>query len=525
MKVFTRTFRLIRITFILMRYNIDEILLGTHWFYPLRFFVYFNPYYWTLRDKLTRGERIRLALEELGPIFVKAGQIVSTRRDLLPDDIANELAKLQDRVPPFSGKKAKAIIEEALNCDIYATFSEFDTKALASASIAQVHAATLLSGESVVIKVLRPNIRKIIDRDVDLLMTLAKIAEKYWYNARHFKPRLLVDEVSQTLYDELDLNREGANASQLRRNFADSKMLYIPKIFWSYTRANILVMERIHGIPIHDIDKLKQSGVNMKKLAERGIEIFFTQVFRDSFFHADLHPGNLFVSAKDPENPTYIAVDFGIVGSLNHNDQRYLAENMIAFFKRDYQRVAELHIACGWLPPDTRIDQFEGAIRSVSEPIFEQPLRDISFGQLLLRLFQVARRFHINIQPQLVLLQKSLLGIEGLSRQLAPDLDLWASASPQIEKWLKKQVGFKAFLRRIRDNLPLLSEQLPEMPTLIYEVLKESKHQQERLRFAQTAANSHLHETKRQEKKIKLEYFAGGVGLTLVVVLLLAYLR
>jgi ubiquinone biosynthesis protein len=508
-----------------MRYNIDEILLGTHWFYPLRFFVYLNPYYWALRNKLTRAERIRLALEELGPIFVKAGQIISTRRDLLPDDIVVELSKLQDRVPPFSGAKAKAIIEQALNSRIADTFLEFDMNALASASIAQVHAAKLLTGESVVIKVLRPNIRKIIDRDVDLLITFAKLAERYWYNARHFKPRLLVDEVSHTLYDELDLNREGANASQLRRNFADSKILYIPKIFWDYTRANILVMERIHGIPIHEIDKLKNAGVNMRKLAERGIEIFFTQVFRDSFFHADLHPGNIFVSDKDPENPTYIAVDFGIVGSLNHSDQRYLAENMIAFFKRDYQRVAELHIACGWLPPDTRIDQFEGAIRSVSEPIFEQPLRNISFGQLLLRLFQVARRFQINIQPQLILLQKSLLSIEGLSRQLAPDLDLWASASPHIEKWLKRQVGVRAFFRRIRDNLPLLSEQLPEMPTLIYEVLKESKHQQEKLRFAQSNSATRSTESKKREKKIKFEYFVSGVGLTLIVVLLLAYLR
>lgn len=524
MKMFPRMFRLIRINFILMRYNIDELLLGTHWFFPLRFFVYFNPYYWS-SNKLPRGNRIRLALEELGPIFVKAGQIVSTRRDLLPDDIAIELSKLQDRVPPFSGEKALAIIEEALNCSIHDTFASFDMTPLASASIAQVHAATLHTGESVVVKVLRPNIRKIIERDIDLLMSLAILAEKYWTRARHFKPILLVEEVAQTLNDELDLNREGANASQLRRNFAHSEMLYIPKIFWAYTHTNILVMERIHGIPIHDIDKLRTAGVNMKKLAERGVEIFFTQVFRDSFFHADLHPGNIFVTDKDPENPTYIAVDFGIVGSLSHDDQRYLAENMIAFFKRDYQRVAELHIACGWLPPDTRIDQFEGAIRSVSEPIFEQPLRNISFGQLLLRLFQVARRFNINIQPQLVLLQKSLLSIEGLSRQIAPDLDLWSTASPQIEKWLKKQIGVKAFFRRFRDNLPLLSEQLPELPTLIYETLKETKHQQEKIRFAQTCAHSLNLEVKQREKKIKVEYFASGVGLTLLVVLLLAYLR
>lgn len=526
MKIFSRIFRLIRINYILMKYNIDEIVLGTHWFYPLRFFIYVNPFYWTSnRNELTRGERIRLAIEALGPIFVKAGQVVSTRRDLLPDDIAIELAKLQDRVPPFPGEKAKAIIEASLSQNINDTFSQFDMTALASASIAQVHAATLHTGESVVVKVLRPDIRKIIDRDIDLLMVLAKIAEKYWYRARHFKPRQLVEEVAQTLYDELDLNREGANASQLRRNFANSELLYIPKIFWHYSRANILVMERIHGIPIHDIEKLREAGVNMKKLAERGIEIFFTQVFRDSFFHADLHPGNIFVNSTDPENPTYIAVDFGIVGSLNHNDQRYLAENMIAFFKRDYQRVAELHIACGWLSPDTRIDQFEGAIRAVSEPIFEQPLRNISFGQLLLRLFQVARRFNINIQPQLILLQKSLLGIEGLSRQLAPDFDLWSSASPQIERWLKKQIGFKAFFRRIRDNLPLLSEQLPELPTLIYETLKETKQQQERMRFEKACANEQLQETTSREKKIKFEYFLSGAGLTLLAVLLLAYVR
>lgn len=522
MKIFNRLFRLMRIIFILMRYNLDEILLGTHWFYPLRLFVYLNPYYWIVRNKYTRAERIRLALEELGPIFVKAGQIISTRRDLLPDDIAIELSKLQDRVLPFDGNLAKSIIENALNGTVAELFSEFDIKALASASIAQVHAATLHTGESVVVKVLRPNIKTIIDRDIDLLMTLAKIAERYWYSARHFKPKQLVLEVAQTLYDELDLSREGANASQLKRNFADSTALHIPKIFWPYSRSNVLVMERIHGIPIHDIAKLRAAGVNMQKLAERGIEIFFTQVFRDSFFHADLHPGNIFVCDKNPEDPTYIAVDFGIVGSLSHDDQRYLAENMIAFFKRDYQRVAELHIACGWLPPDTRIDQFEGAIRSVSEPIFEQPLHEISFGQLLLRLFQVARRFNINIQPQLILLQKSLLNIEGLSRQLAPDFDLWGTASPQIEKWLKKQVGIKAFLRRVRDSIPLLSEQLPEIPTLIYEVLKETKHRQERLRFMHTMDNAL--KIKQQEKKIKIDYFLSGVVFTVLIALVVFYI-
>lgn len=525
MKIITRMFRLIRINYILMRYNIEEIVLGEHWFYPLRLFVYLNPFYWTSNRELSRGERIRLAIEALGPIFVKAGQIASTRRDLIPDDIAVELAKLQDCVPPFPGELAKKIIEKSLQKNIHETFSEFDLTALASASIAQVHAATLMTGESVVVKVLRPNIKTIIDRDIDLLMALASLAEKFWNQARHFKPIQLVEEVAQTLNDELDLNREGANASQLRRNFSDTNLLYIPKIFWPYSRSDILVMERIHGIPIHDIQRLRDANVNLHKLAERGIEIFFTQVFRDSFFHADLHPGNIFVNATDPENPTFIAVDFGIVGSLSHDDQRYLAENMIAFFKRDYQRVAELHIACGWLPPDTRIDQFEGAIRSVSEPIFEQPLRNISFGQLLLRLFQVARRFNINIQPQLLLLQKSLLSIEGLSRQIAPELDIWSTASPQIERWLKGQVGVKAFLRRVRDSLPLMSEQLPEIPAMIYEVLKENKHQQEKLRFEQTYAHTQLIQTKQREKKLKLEYFISGVGLTLLAVLLLVWIK
>ncbi len=520
MKIINRLFRLIRINFILARYNIDEIVLGTHWFYPLRFIVYFNPYYWTVGKKMSRGERIRRALEDLGPIFVKAGQIISTRRDLLPDDVAVELSKLQDRVPPFSGKIAQSIIEESLNSPIENTFAAFDTQALASASIAQVHAATLLSGESVVVKVLRPNIRTIINRDIDLLMTLAKIAERYWMHARHFKPKQIISEVAQTLYDELDLMREGANASQLRRNFADSKMLYVPLIYWQYCRANILVMERIHGIPVHDIERLKRAGFNMQLLAKRGIEIFFTQIFRDSFFHADLHPGNIFVSEKNPEDPTYIVVDFGIVGSLNNEDQRYIAENMIAFFKRDYQRVAELHIACGWLPPDTRIDQFEGAIRAVSEPIFEQPLRDVSFGQLLLRLFQVARRFHINIQPQLVLLQKTLLSIEGLSRSLAPDLDLWGTAGPQIEKWLKKQVGVKAFLRRVRDNLPLWSQQLPQMPSLVFEVLQETKIRQEKLRFAETVNVSHV---KQRERLLKINYFISGALISAVIAGAIAY--
>lgn len=514
MKSLSRLFRLIRINFILWRYNLDEFILGIPLFYPVRFLGYFNPWYWLLKNKYTRGERLRLAFESLGPIFIKAGQIISTRRDLIPDDIAEELAKLQDRVPPFPGKIAKKMIELSLRANISDVFRDFDMNALASASIAQVHAATLLDGRSVVIKVLRPNIATIIERDLDLFSLLANIAERYSKNAKRFKPKEIVEEIAQTLHDELDLMREGANASQLRRNFKNSSKLYIPEIYWPYCNQQILVMERIEGIPIHNIEALKNAGFNMQKLAERGVEIFFTQVFRDSFFHADMHPGNIFVSLKNLEDPEYIAVDFGIVGSLNSKDQRYLAENMLAFFKRDYQRVAELHVASGWLPPDTRIDQFEGAIRAVSEPIFERPLKDISFGQLLLRLFQTARRFNINIQPQLILLQKTLLNIEGLGRQLYPDMDLWTTAAPFLEKWLKQQVGVKAFFRRVRENIPSWSEKLPEIPNLIYDVLTETREQQEEWRFAKKTVDEQHHRTSKLHSK---KYFLLGLGCAFII--------
>jgi ubiquinone biosynthesis protein len=511
MRYISSGFRLIRIHFILVRYNLYEILFSAPIFYPFRFLMYFNPWYWALKNKLTRGERIRLALEALGPIFIKAGQVLSTRRDLIPEDVSEELVKLQDRVPPFSGKLAKQIIETALRQPINAVFSEFNSEPLASASIAQVHAATLLDGKSAVVKVLRPGIKNKIDHDIDLLFTLANLADKYWVEGRRFKPKEIVDEVAHTLYDELDLLREGANASQLRRNFKDSPLLYVPEIYWTHSRGNILVMERIEGIPIHNVAGIRAAGINLKKLAERGVEVFFTQVFRDSFFHADMHPGNIFVSTHDLENPQIIAVDCGIMGSLSSNDQRYLAENMLAFFKRDYQRVAELHIASGWLPPDTRIDQFEGAIRAVCEPIFERPLKDISFGQLLLRLFQAARRFNINIQPQLILLQKTLLNIEGVGRQLYPDLDLWTSASPYLERWLKKQVGPRAFLRRVRENLPYWSEKLPEIPNLIFDVLNEQKTQLEVTRFAMKTASGEdrLRRKKRSRRSVFLGLCAG----------------
>lgn len=522
MKVISRFFRMMRIQFILIRYNLDEFVLTVPWLTPLRFLMYFNPWYWLLKNKLSRGERIRLALENLGPIFVKAGQVLSTRRDILPDDIADELAKLQDRVPPFCGEQARAMIEKSLGQPIDTVFRHIDLTALASASIAQVHAAELLDGRSVVVKVLRPGIRKIIDRDIDLLLSMARFANRYAKNARRFKPVEMVEEIASTLHDELDLLREAANASQLRRNFQHSDYLYIPEIIWTYSRMNVLVMERIEGIPIHNITALRAAGINMKKLAERGVEIFFTQVFRDSFFHADMHPGNIFVDPTDPNNPRLIAVDFGIVGSLNTNDQRYLAENLLAFFKRDYQRVAELHIASGWLPKQTRIDQFEGVIRAVCEPIFERPLKDISFGQLLLRLFQAARQFHINIQPQLVLLQKTLLNIEGVGRQIDPDLDLWATAAPFLEKWLKKQVGVKAFFRRVRENLPYWSEQLPEIPSLVYDVLRLSKQTQEinHSAAAHFAGKKHSHDASSMKR-----VFLFGVGAALLVSSLVFYVK
>jgi ubiquinone biosynthesis protein len=519
-KYIMRTFRLLRINFVLLRYNLDEIIFLVPWFYPFRFFMYLNPWYWASSNrKLARGERLRRALEDLGPIFIKAGQVISTRRDLLPDDIAEELAKLQDQVPPFSGQIAIKNIEKSLKQNISEVFRDFDANALASASIAQVHAVTLLDGRAAVVKVLRPGIKKMIDRDIDLLFFLARVADRYSSEGRRFKPQEMVAEVEHTLYDELDLMREGANASQLRRNFQHSEMLYIPEIYWPYCRIDLLVMERIDGIPIHNIAAIKAAGINLKKLAERGIEIFFTQVFRDCFFHADMHPGNIFVSTKNLEDPQYIAVDFGIVGSLNTKDQRYLAENMLAFFKRDYQRVAELHIASGWLPPDTRVDQFEGAIRAVCEPIFERPLKDISFGQLLLRLFQAARRYNINIQPQLILLQKTLMNIEGVGRQLDPELDLWRTAAPFLEKWLKKQLGVRAFLRRVKDNAPFWSEKLPEIPGLIFDVLLEHQRYQEEERFSRLNKDKRHQQKRKQSRRHLLLGLSGGFLVSGVILL------
>ncbi len=461
--------RLLHIAWVLVRNGLDEVLLATHLFRPVRFLGWFAPWH-HLSRRTPRAVRIRHALEDLGPIFVKFGQILSTRKDLLPDDIADELAKLQDRVPPVPNQVALAIVEKAYGRPVAEIFAHFEETPLASASIAQVHAATLNSGEDVVVKVLRPGIEPVIRRDVSLLHYIAGLAEHYWSEGRRLRPREVVAEFEKTLCDELDLLREAANASQLRRNFEDSDLLHVPEVYWTYCRRNVMVMERIYGISVSDLDALKAAGIDLKSLSERGVEIFFTQVFRHNFFHADMHPGNIFVS---PEGQ-YMAVDFGIMGSLSPLDQRYLAENFLAFFRRDYYRVAQLHVESEWVPKGTRIDEFESAIRSVCEPIFERPLKEISFGQLLLRLFQTARRFDMEVQPQLVLLQKTLLNIEGLGRQLYPDLDLWQTAKPFLERWMSEQVGARAFVGRMKRSLPEWSERLPEIPELVHRTLKQA---------------------------------------------------
>lgn len=465
-----RLIRLSTISWVLLRHGLDDIILATHLFRPFRFFRLVMPWTWLSR-KTPRGLRIRLALEDLGPIFVKFGQILSTRRDLLPDDISTELAKLQDQVTPFDNQTAYNIIEKSLGHPLSEIFVQFSDAPFASASIAQVHAATLHTGEDVIVKVLRPNIKPVIQRDISLLYIIADKIERYWPAGKNLKPKAVVEEFEKTLLDELDLMREAANASQLRRNFLNSEKLYIPEVYWQHCRRNIMVMERIHGTPIGNIEALIEKNINLQQLSERGVEIFFTQVFKDSFFHADMHPGNIFVA----DNGQYIAVDFGIMGTLNETDQRYLAENFLAFFNRDYRRVAELHVNSGWVDKNTRIDEFESAIRSVCEPIFDKPLKDISFGQLLLNLFHTARRFNMEVQPQLVLLQKTLLNIEGLGRQLYPDLDLWKTAKPFLEQWMKDKIGPKSFFKHLKENVPLWTEQLPKIPSLFYNVLDQAK--------------------------------------------------
>ncbi len=470
-----QAFRLVHINAVLIKHRLDELAFATHLLRPVSFLLYLLPWNWFRGRPQPRAIRIRQALEDLGPIFVKFGQILSTRPDLLPEDIAEELASLQDRVPPFSGAVAKRIVERELKRKLDELFSEFSEEPIASASIAQVHAARLKDGTEVVVKVVRPGIEQLILRDVGLLYLLAGLAERYWRHGRRLRPKEVVAEYEKTILDELDLLREGASASQLRRNFEGSNLLYVPEIFWPYTSRSVMVMERISGIPIGDTKALVEHGVDLKNLAERGVEIFFTQVMKHNFFHADMHPGNIFVSRDNPERPTYIAVDFGIMGSLTPEDRRYLAENFLAFFNRDYYRVAELHVLSEWVPPGTRINEFEAAIRSVCEPIFERPLKEISFGTLLMRLFQTARRFNMVVQPQLVLLQKTLLNIEGLGRELYPDLDLWETAKPFLEEWMREQLGARALIRELRKHAPRWGETLPALPGIAFEVLRQAR--------------------------------------------------
>jgi ubiquinone biosynthesis protein len=460
--------RLLQIQRALVRHGLDDFVRATHLYRPFRFLVLLSPWTWFQRSRgVTRGERLRLALEELGPIFVKFGQAVSTRRDLLPMDIADELAKLQDRVPPFDGHTAIATVEAAFGKPITEIFADFQHAPLAAASIAQVHIATLKSGQEVIVKVLRPRMREAIELDLQVLEALAELAEEYWEEGRRLRPVEVVAEYRKTVMDELDLLREAGNASQLRRNFAGSNLLYVPEVYWDYCRVNVMVMERIHGIIVSQIDELKARGTNIRKLAENGVEIFFTQVFRHNFFHADMHPGNIFVQVDDPENPRYAAIDFGIVGTLDARDQHYLAENFLAFFERNYHRVAALHVESGWVPASTRIDELETAVRTVCEPIFNKPLKDISFAQVLLRLFETARRFEMRVQPQLILLQKTLLNVEGLGRQLYPDLDLWNTAQPVLRAWMRERASPRALLRSLRQQLPDALETLRLVPRIV----------------------------------------------------------
>lgn len=458
-------FRMLAIQRVLVKYGLDDIIKETHLLRPLRFIFYLSP---TRRNKSAPvGERIRLALEELGPIFVKFGQAISTRRDLLPRDIADELAKLQDAVPPFPAEQAIEIIDAAYGESVDAVFERFDREPLAAASIAQVHTAKLKTGHEVVVKILRPGVQEQIENDLAVLKLIAGLADRYWQHGKRLRPLEVVSEYQNTIFDELDLMREAANTAQLKRNFKCNNMLYVPEIYWDYCRPEVMVQERIYGTPISDMAALQASGANIQLLAENGVEIFFTQVFHHNFFHADMHPGNIFVITTDPDHPKYAAVDFGIVGTLSPDDQRYLAENFLAFFDRDYHRIAKLHLDSGWVPAETRIDQLETAIRTVCEPIFNKPLSEISFAALLMRLFRVAQRFNVEIQPQLILLHKTLFNIEGLGRQLYPQLDLWKTAHPVMKRWMNEQVGPRAMLKDLRENLPQLRDALRDLPAIL----------------------------------------------------------
>jgi ubiquinone biosynthesis protein len=467
--------RLLQIQRALVRHRLDDFVRATHLYRPIRLLRLASPWTWFQRSAgATRGERLRLALQELGPIFVKFGQALSTRRDLLPADIADELVKLQDRVPPFPGETAVKMLEEIYGKPLAEIFSAFEPRPLAAASIAQVHAATLKEGGEVVVKVLRPGMRAMIDLDLEVLDELARLADRYWLEAQPVRPIEVVREYRKTILDELDLQREAGNAAQLKRNFAGSPLLYVPVVYWDYCRVNVMVMERIHGVIVSQIEELRARGADIAKLAENGVEIFFTQVFRHNFFHADMHPGNIFVQVDDPKNPRYAAVDFGIVGTLQPRDQHYLAENFLAFFDRNYARIAQLHIESGWVPAGTRVDELESAVRTVCEPIFNKPLKEISFAQVLLRLFATARRFDMQVQPQLILLQKTLFNIEGLGRQLYPELDLWKTARPVLAQWMRERTSPRTIFKEIHAHWPDALLALRQIPSVLQGALREA---------------------------------------------------
>ena len=471
--------RLVVISFTVLRYGLDELALSSFRQRWVRLLVRVM----TIGRALDapRGVRLRMGLERLGPIFVKFGQVLSTRRDLLPADLADELAKLQDDVPPFPAEVARRLVEQAFGRPIDTVFASFEAEPVASASIAQVHFATLQDGREVAVKVLRPGMLEVIDDDLSLMRTLARWVERLSADGRRLKPREVVAEFDNYLHDELDLVREAANAAQLRRNMHELGLIMVPEMVWDLCKQGVIVMERMKGVPISQTQRLRDAGVDIPKLARDGVTIFFTQVFRDGFFHADMHPGNIQVSIAPETFGRYIALDFGIVGTLTEFDKEYLAQNFIAFFRRDYKRVAELHVESGWVPPSTRVDELEGAIRAVCEPHFDRPLKDISLGQVLLRLFQTSRRFNVEIQPQLVLLQKTLLNVEGLGRQLDPELDLWNTAKPFLEDWMNQQVGWAGFVERLKNEAPRYVQLLPELPRLVHQALQPRAAAEQRM--------------------------------------------
>ena len=458
----SRLSRLARIAAIVCRYRLDALI--PHEWLPAGPRLLLAPLSALPAPSAPRGERLRQALESLGPVFIKFGQMLSTRRDLLPPDIADELARLQDDVPPFSGEEARQLIEQALSRPVTELFAHFDSVPLASASVAQVHPATLPDGRAVVVKVIRPGIGAVIRQDIALLYLLARLVRRCLPDGRRLRPLDVVRDYEHTILDELDLQREAANTTQLRRNFTQSPLLYVPDVHWDYVRENVMVCERIDGIPVTDVDALREQGTDMRRLAERGVEIFFTQVFRDNFFHADMHPGNIFVSRQSPHDPSYIAVDCAVIGQLTEFDQYYLARNLLAIFRGHYREVAALHVECGWVPPHTRVHELEATIRTVCEPLMEKPLSEISFAQVLLKLFDTARRFDMEVQPSLVLLQKTLFNIEGLGRQLYPALNLWETAKPFLEDWVRQRYAPRALWRRFRHHAPGVLEQLPALP-------------------------------------------------------------